>query len=132
MSMYNDRKEVIIVSIADKMVYLRFHSGLSTEEISARSGVPVGTINKIFTGETKNPTGKTASKLAKVFEVTTEYLLNDDIPIEKIKTWPAPVSESGPISPGRQALLNAIKDMDDDTARAVLEVVKSVLKLRGE
>lgn len=120
------------MSIADKMVYLRYHSGLSTEEISARSGVPVGTINKIFTGETKNPTGKTASKLAKVFEVTTEYLLNDDIPIENIKTWPTPVSESEPISPERQALLNAIKDMDDDTARAVLEVVKSVLKLRGE
>lgn len=70
------------MSITDKMIYLRSHSGLSTDEISEKSGVPVGTINKIFTGETKNPTGKTASKLAKVFGVTAEYLLNDGIPIE--------------------------------------------------
>lgn len=120
------------MSIADKMIYLRTHTGLSTEEISERSGVPIGTINKIFTGETKNPTGKTASKLAKVLNVTAEYLLNDDIPIERTIEKPTLVSESGPISPERQALLDAVKDMDDDTAKAVLEVVKSVKKLRGE
>lgn len=73
------------MSLSDKMIYLRNKFKISTEELSARSNVPIGTLNKIFTGETKNPTGKTASKIAKVFDVTAEYLLNDDIPIEGYK-----------------------------------------------
>lgn len=70
------------MSISDKMVYLRSRHKMSTEELSEKSGVPVGTLNKLFNGETKNPTGKTASKIAKVFGVTAEYLINNEIPID--------------------------------------------------
>ncbi|MEL4861610.1 helix-turn-helix transcriptional regulator [Pseudoflavonifractor phocaeensis] len=43
---------------------------------------------------------------------------------------PTPVSESGPISPEREALLKAVEDMDDETARVLLEMAKSIKKLR--
>lgn len=64
------------------------------------------------------------NNLAELFSVSVDYLTG--------KEGPTPVSESGPFSPARQALLDAVKDIDDDTAKAVLEVVKSVKKLRGE
>lgn len=49
-----------------------------------------------------------------------------------VEEKPTPVSESGPISPERQALLDAVKDVDNDTAKAVLDIIRSVKKLRGE
>ena len=66
----------------EKINYLKVKYHITSEEISAQSGVPIGTLNKILSGETKNPTGKTAAKIARVFGETAEYLINDDIPIE--------------------------------------------------
>ena len=40
--------------------------GLSNEEISLRSGVPVGTLQKIFAGKTKSPRRETVAALEKV------------------------------------------------------------------
>lgn len=80
---------------------------MTTEELSQKSTVPVGTINKLFTGETKNPTGKTASKLAKALDVTVEYLLNDNLPIDF-------------------ALDNIL---DEQTSRLVKAITKSKLSL---
>lgn len=110
------------------MIYLRAHSGLSTEEISTQSGVPIGTINKIFTGETKNPTGKTASKLARVFDVTAEYLLNDDIPIEQ--AWEqkksTPISESGLTDPLDLQLMEFVKQLTPDQKEFLLAQIRTM------
>ena len=40
----------------------------TTEQLSARSGVPVGTINKILSGETVSPRYDTISALNQAFE----------------------------------------------------------------
>lgn len=45
---------------------------------------------------------------------------------------PTPVSGSGPISRERQALLDSVKDMDDETARVLLEMIKSIKRLRDK
>ncbi len=67
------------MNIVDKLNYLKAKLNITTEELANQSGVPVGTINKILSGETRNPTGKTATKLAKVLGVTAEFLINDDL-----------------------------------------------------
>ena len=46
---------------------------LTTEELSERSGVPVGTLNKILSGATKDPKLETLKSIAKVLGLT----LND-------------------------------------------------------
>lgn len=46
--------------------------GWTTEELSARSGVPVGTINKILNGETKSPRYDTMDALAAAFKKEEE------------------------------------------------------------
>lgn len=69
-----------------KLIYLRKRDRLTTEEISVRSGIPVGTLNKIFAGVTKNPASHTMMKLAGVFHVPLRYLMDDSIPLEQCST----------------------------------------------
>lgn len=47
--------------------------GLTTEELSNLSGVPVGTLNKILSGATKDPKLETLKSIARVLGLT----LND-------------------------------------------------------
>lgn len=47
--------------------------GLTTEELSRLSGVPVGTLNKILSGATKDPKLETLKAIARVLGLT----LND-------------------------------------------------------
>lgn len=41
--------------------------GLTTEELSQRSGIPIGTLNKILSGQTQDPKLETLKSLARVF-----------------------------------------------------------------
>lgn len=47
--------------------------GLTTEELSKLSGVPIGTLNKILSGATKDPKLETLKSIARVLGLT----LND-------------------------------------------------------
>lgn len=118
------------MSISEKIVYLKNRKKLSTEALSQASGVPIGTLNKLLTGETKKPTGRTAHKIASVFGVRAEYLLDDSIPIEAKEKLVTEIGDE--LSPSKAALLQAAREMDDATAQAVLEIVKQVKRLRGQ
>lgn len=47
---------------------LRKMKGLTSEQLAEKSGVPIGTLNKIIRGKTKNPKLETLKALAKVLE----------------------------------------------------------------
>lgn len=70
------------ITLSHKILHQKNKLNLKSEDIASQADVPIGTLNKILTGETKNPTAKTTSKIARVLGVSTEYLLNDFIPIE--------------------------------------------------
>lgn len=55
--------------------------GMTSEELSRRSGVPLGTINKILSGDTKDPKLGTLKAIARVLGCTLDDF--DDHPIEK-------------------------------------------------
>ena len=57
----------------DKIAEYKKRLGLTTEELSERSGVPVGTLNKILSGATKDPKLETLKAIARVLGLT----LND-------------------------------------------------------
>ena len=61
---------------------LKTENGLTTDALSAKSGVPKGTINKILNGETRNPTIGTLAALAEALGVPLERLTGrpEDIP----------------------------------------------------
>lgn len=69
---------------------------------------------------------KRLTQIASVLGTTVDYLLTGK------KEKPIPDAGNGQISPARQALLDAVSDMDEDTARAVLDLIRSVKQLRGE
>ena len=52
--------------------------GLTTEELSKLSGVPVGTLNKILSGATKDPKLESLKAVARVLGLTLNDF--DDIP----------------------------------------------------
>lgn len=57
----------------EKIALYKKKLNLTTEELSARSGVPVGTLNKILSGATKDPKLETLKSIARVLGLT----LND-------------------------------------------------------
>lgn len=57
----------------EKIAEYKKRLNLTTEELSERSGVPVGTLNKILSGATKDPKLETLKSIARVLGLT----LND-------------------------------------------------------
>ena len=57
----------------EKIAEYKKKLNLTTEELSERSGVPVGTLNKILSGATKDPKLETLKAIARVLGLT----LND-------------------------------------------------------
>ena len=63
--------------LQEKLLRQKTRQGLTTEALSERSGVPVGTINKLLNGETRNPTARTLQRLAAALHCPYETLLGD-------------------------------------------------------
>lgn len=57
----------------EKIAIYKKKLGLTTEELSEKSGVPVGTLNKILSGATKDPKLETLKSIARVLGLS----LND-------------------------------------------------------
>lgn len=57
----------------EKIAEYKKKLGLTTEELSLRSGVPVGTLNKILSGATRDPKLETLKAIARVLGLS----LND-------------------------------------------------------
>ena len=65
----------------EKIAEYKKKLGLTTEELSKRSGVPIGTLNKILSGQTKDPKLETLKAISRVLGCT----LDDFDDIEKPK-----------------------------------------------
>ena len=57
----------------EKIAEYKKKMGLTTDELSQKSGVPIGTLNKILSGATKDPKLETLKSIAKVLGLS----LND-------------------------------------------------------
>ena len=62
------------MKLSEKLARLKSENGLTTDALSAASGVPKGTINKILNGETQNPTIGTLAALARALGCPLEHL----------------------------------------------------------
>lgn len=68
--------------MTEKLAYIKKLRHLTTEEIARHSGVPVGTLNKIFSGQTRHPAAEPMARLAQSLRVPIRYLLDDALPLE--------------------------------------------------
>lgn len=75
----------------DTLNAMKKKSGKTSEQISAESGIPKGTLNKIFAGQTADPKYSTLSSLVHCLGYTVDDL---EIPVEELglnkKTSPTP------------------------------------------
>lgn len=68
--------------MVEKLAYVKRKAGLTSEDISRRSGVPLGTVNKIFAGQTRNPSPLSLDRICMVLQIPMRYLLDDAIPVD--------------------------------------------------
>ena len=61
----------------DEMKDIKREHGLTYEDIASRTGVPLGTVTKIFTGASKSPRYTTIEKLSSFFEDLSEDTIED-------------------------------------------------------
>ena len=67
---------------------LKKKKGLTTEMLSKLSGIPVGTLNKILNGETKDPKLETLKAIARVLECTLDDFDDEERQTDKTKIKP--------------------------------------------
>lgn len=82
------------MSLAKKMIELRKQNGLSQQDLADRLGVSRQAISRWETGAVQ-PLADSVKSLAQVFQVSTDYLLNDDLdtPTPPRSPQPAPTQE---------------------------------------
>lgn len=68
--------------MVEKLAYLKKLCRLTTEQTAQQAHIPVGTLNKIFSGQTKHPAAEHLDKISRVFRVPIHYLLDDELPTE--------------------------------------------------
>ena len=65
----------------EKIAEYKKRLGITTEELSSKSGVPIGTLNKILSGDTKAPKLGTLKAISRVLGLTLDdfddYEFND-------------------------------------------------------
>ena len=67
----------------ERLRTMRRNSGMTAEEISAISGVPVNSINRIFAGQTKAPRLDTVRGIVHAMGYTLDDLLPSEEPLRK-------------------------------------------------
>ena len=90
------------MSLAKKMIELRKQNGLSQQDLADRLGVSRQAISRWETGAVQ-PLADSVKSLAQVFQVSTDYLLNDDLdtPTPPPTAQPAPTPQKEP-TPARK------------------------------
>ena len=85
------------MSLAKKMIELRKQNGLSQQDLADRLGVSRQAISRWETGAVQ-PLADSVKSLAQVFQVSTDYLLNDDLdtPTPPPTAQPAPTPQEEP------------------------------------
>lgn len=109
------------MSLAKKMIELRKQNGLSQQDLADRLGVSRQAISRWETGAVQ-PLADSVKSLAQVFQVSTDYLLNDDLdtPTPPPTAQPAPPQEKTKSTRKHQKWLLALAAL---AAAAVLVLV---------
>ena len=96
------------MSFAKKLIELRKQQDLSQQDLADRLGVSRQAISRWETGAVQ-PLADSVKSLAQVFQVSTDYLLNDDLddptPLRSPQPAPTPQEEPTPTRKHRKWLL---------------------------
>ena len=101
----------------DKLKECKAKSGLTTQEISAKSGIPSPTLEKIFAGQTKNPGVNSVQTLVRALGFTLDDL------------FPAPSIDKQNSAPSVSDEALGVAKQYDSASVTIKLVVKAVLSV---
>ena len=59
----------------ERIKHIKKESNLTNEDLSQKTNIPIGTLSKILSGNTKDPQISNIIKIAECFEVSADYLI---------------------------------------------------------
>ena len=108
------RKENLTVWL-EKLNHLKKLSGMTIEQISAASCVPKGTLNKLFSGQTKDPQLSTVSAVVHCMGYTLDDLSDNTVNGKVVLT------------PQQSALLSNFDQLNEEGQTKALEYVEDLV-----
>ena len=99
----------------DNLNQLKKNSGMTIEQISAASNVPKGTLNKRFSGQTKDPQLSTVSAVVHCMGYTLDDLSDDT------------VSGKIGLTPTQTKLLDAFDQLNEEGQTKALDYVEDLV-----
>ena len=99
----------------DNLNRIKKNSGMTIEQISEASGVPKGTLNKLFAGQTKDPQLSTVSAVVHCMGYTLDDL-SDDTVSGKIQ-----------LTPAQTALLDNFDQLNEEGQTKALDYVEDLV-----
>lgn len=99
----------------EKLVHLKKNSGMTIEQIATASGVPKGTLNKLFAGQTNDPQLSTVSAVVHCMGYTLDDLSGD--------------TSNGKIAltPRQSALLSSFDQLNEEGQTKAVEYVEDLV-----
>lgn len=99
----------------DNLNQLKKNSGMTIEQISSASGVPKGTLNKLFAGQTKDPQLSTVSAVVHCMGYALDDI-SDDTANGKIQ-----------LTPAQTALLDNFDRLNEEGQTKALDYVEDLV-----
>lgn len=122
------------MNFLEKLNGIKKESGKTTSEISKLSGIPVGTLNKLFAGQTKNPSVDTVWSVMHCLGHTLDDLLDNLDNTSAIKNSSAPVQTGAEeLTDDKKQLLEDYDKLNEDgqsTARDSVHALTFLAKYK--
>ena len=99
----------------EKLNHLKKLSGMTIEQISAASGVPKGTLNKLFAGQTKDPQLSTVSAVVHCMGYTLDDLSDNT------------ANGTVALTPQQSALLSSFDLLNEEGQQKALDYVDDLV-----
>ena len=113
---YNrEKREENLTVWLEKLNHLKKLSGMTIEQISAASCVPKGTLNKLFSGQTKDPQLSTVSAVVHCMGYTLDDLSDNTVNGKLVLT------------PQQSALLSNFDQLNEEGQTKALEYVEDLV-----
>jgi transcriptional regulator with XRE-family HTH domain len=110
-----------------KIVYYKKKLKMTNKILAEKTGLPVGTISRIASGETKEPTLKTLRLIAKAFDCTIDDLQSGGtIEPYYLNQETAELAQEIYDNPNLKILFDASKHLTPEDIRAVIEIAKRI------
>lgn len=106
------------MTLGEKIRTLRHENGMSMEELAHLLGVQRSAVNKYEKGIVVNLKRSTIASLARIFNVSPSYFLDDDFPIE--------------ITDDERQLISLFRSATDEGRDAALTILRKSAELNAE